>query len=820
MKYSKLVIPTIFFVTFSITSSIYFAEKIDGTSVLAQTNNSREAEADRLFEQGVEQDKNRQFDAAIQSWEQARIIYREIGNPRKEANALGNIGVMYRAKGEYTKSLDRLTEVLKIMKSLNNPIGISRALQQLGLLYDQIGKFEEAIDVLTQQLTLAREIKNLKEEATAQGNLGLVYLHMDKDDLASHAMQEQLRIAREIQNKEMQEIALSNLGLLNTSKENYEKAISYYEQVLALIRERKDRTAERYLQGNLGLLYRIRGNYDKAIESLREYVAVTQETNDRREFPEALNNLGVVLYESGNIDEAVPTLYKAIEGYESLRGELDDSNKISIADRQSRAYGTLQIALRDLNRINEALEVSERGRARAFADLLARRLSSSSTIPSESIIKIEKIKTIAGEQNATIVEYWRSIGNDKIFIWVVKPTGEIIFRQADVKPLQEKQKISLVDFISASIRSITTEEVTVATRGDTTLTFAVGDRVRLKSDDASFPARIVTSVDNQNRKITVRFPDPDSSDVIVSMSEVSEKIETNNPQASANNKNRNLQELHKLLIKPIVELLPTDENARVIFVPHQELFAVPFPALQDETGKYLIEKHTILTAPSIQVLESTRKIRRRQIPSNAKNVLIVGNPEMPFSREAENAPKKLVQLPNAEEEAKAISPLFNTTPLLGSQATKATILPQLSNARIIHFATHGTLDDRRGLGSAIALSPAGKDDGWLTAEEILNLNLNAELVVLSACKTGKGRITGDGVIGLSRSLILAGVPSVIVSLWNVPDVATAPLMKEFYQQIQRNPDKAQALRQAMLITMKQNPKPINWAAFTLIGEAE
>jgi len=820
MKYSKLVISAIFSVTFLITSSIYFVGKIDGTSVLAQTNNSREAEADRLFEQGVEQDKKRQFDAAIQSWEQARIIYREIGNPLQEANALGNIGVMYRAKGEYTKSLEKLTEVLKIMKSLNNPIGISRALQQLGLLYDQIGKFEEAIDVLTKQLTLAQEIKNLKEEATAQGNLGLVYLHLDNYDLGSHAMQEQLRIAREIQDKGMQEIALSNLGLLNTSKENYEKAISYYEQVLALIRERKDRTAERYLQGNLGLLYRIRGNYNKAIEALREYVAVTQETNDRREAPEALNNLGVVLYESGNIDEAVPTLYKAIEGYESLRGELDDSNKISIADRQSRAYGTLQIALRDLNRINEALEVSERGRARAFADLLARRLSSSSEIPPESIIKIEKIKTIAGEQNATIVEYWQSIGNDKLFIWVVKPTGEVTFRQADIKPLEEKQKRSLETFINDSIIAVTTGQEN-ATRGDSTINFAVGDRVRLKSDEASFPARIVVSVDNQNRQITVRFPDSSTTDTVL-MSQVSQKIEKNNSQSSINAQNLNLQELHKLLIKPIANLLPTDENAHVIFVPHRELFAVPFPALQDETGKYLIEKHTILTAPSIQVLESTRKIRRRQIPSNAKNVLIVGNPEMPFSRDREvgNAPQKLGQLPNAEEEAKAIAPLFNTTPLLGSQATKAAILPLLSNARIIHFATHGTLDDRRGLGSAIALSPTGEDDGWLTAEEILNLNLNAELVVLSACKTGKGRITGDGVIGLSRSLILAGVPSVIVSLWNVPDAPTAPLMKEFYQQIQRNPDKAQALRQAMLITMKQDPNPKNWAAFTLIGEAE
>jgi CHAT domain-containing protein len=102
----------------------------------------------------------------------------------------------------------------------------------------------------------------------------------------------------------------------------------------------------------------------------------------------------------------------------------------------------------------------------------------------------------------------------------------------------------------------------------------------------------------------------------------------------------------------------------------------------------------------------------------------------------------------------------------------------------------------------------------------LDLKLNAELVVLSACNTGRGKLTGDGVVGLSRALISAGVPSIIVSLWPVPDDSTGKLMAEFYRQLQLNPNKAQALRQAMLITMKMHPKPQDWAAFTLIGEAE
>ncbi|HEY9805591.1 MAG TPA: CHAT domain-containing protein, partial [Candidatus Obscuribacterales bacterium] len=150
------------------------------------------------------------------------------------------------------------------------------------------------------------------------------------------------------------------------------------------------------------------------------------------------------------------------------------------------------------------------------------------------------------------------------------------------------------------------------------------------------------------------------------------------------------------------------------------------------------------------------------------------------------------------------------------------VLQQLSQAQIAHFATHGLLEDFKGLGvpGAIALAPAGKDDGLLTASEILGLKLKAELVVLSACDTGQGKITGDGVVGLSRSLISAGVPSVIVSLWKVPDEPTATLMTEFYRQLQRQPDKAQAMRQAMLLTKASYPDPLDWAAFTLMGEAE
>ena len=259
----------------------------------------------------------------------------------------------------------------------------------------------------------------------------------------------------------------------------------------------------------------------------------------------------------------------------------------------------------------------------------------------------------------------------------------------------------------------------------------------------------------------------------------------------------------------------------------------------DASGKYLIEKHTVMSAPAIQVLELTNKNNKNKLNLSSlqpKDLLIVGNPTMPI---VGIPPAQLPPLPGTEKEALAIAKLFNTTPLTGNQATKSTVLQKISSARVIHFATHGLLDGKdfgERTPGAIALAPdtpvssspltkGGKrgvdvNEGLLKTTEIIDIKLNADLVVLSACDTGRGQITGDGVIGLSRSLITAGASSVIVSLWKIPDDSTSELMTEFYRQWEKTGDKAASLRTAMLITMKNNPEPIHWAAFTLVGEAE
>ncbi len=267
------------------------------------------------------------------------------------------------------------------------------------------------------------------------------------------------------------------------------------------------------------------------------------------------------------------------------------------------------------------------------------------------------------------------------------------------------------------------------------------------------------------------------------------------------------RQLHQLLIQPIASQLPADPNAPVIVIPQGPLFLVPFAALEDASGTPLIEKHTLLTAPTIQVLALLQPNRPPAASSaggfTKTEALVAGNPTMP----------RVALRPG--------DPPQPLPPLLGPQATETTVVQRLPSARVVHLATHGLLNDSAawGLPGAIALAPSNQDDGLLRAEDILKLRLSAELVVLSACDTGRGRITGDGVIGLSRSLLTAGARNVLVSLWAVPDAPTTTLMSAFYQRLSAGQGLAQALRGAMLTVKGLDPDPIAWAAFTLIGPA-
>lgn len=620
---------------------------------------------------------------------------------------------------------------------------------------------------------------------------------------------------------------LKQRGDEQLNRQEFQAAIKSYRQAAQIYQELNRSVDLSLVIKSLGKAYLLGENYSQAIalfEQLAEQEKLPGYANDT-----ALSNLGLALYRAGQLPKAEQVLRQAIAGWELLRAkETDELNKITLFEQHAHTYRLLQKVLIKQNKIAQALLVAESSRARSLVEKFVENSGSSSP----PLVNLDQIKQIAKTANSTLVEYSvvgnevRVIGNEPsdetdLLIWIVQPNGNVSFRQVDLRQLSHQSLTPLTQLVYKTRQ----EGIGVRGRGLSV---------------------IATSNQDSNR-----------------LTESITKAE--------------LQQLHQLLIQPIADLLPTDANDHVTLIPQGALFLVPFAALPDSQGKYLIEQHTLLSIPSIQVLALTQQ-QRQQLTSfkGTKSALVVGNPIMPSIPAQGNKPPQLLpSLPGAEKEALAVASLLNTQALTGNRATKIAVWRAMPQQRIIHLATHGLLDldanlanvndlgvpldpnaptatqsnvivtpgavivgrnvfvggvaaevslanekvVRVSMPGAIALAASQGDNGFLTAKEILGLKLNnTELVVLSACDTGRGRIAGEGVVGLSRAFIRAGVPSVIVSLWVVPDAPTASLMSDFYRQLQQTSDKAQALREAMLITKAKFPHPRDWAAFILIGE--
>ena len=685
-----------------------------------------------------------QYTKALEFYQQALAIYKQIGDKAGEGTALRALGNVYNKQGQYAKALDISHQALAISKQIGDKAEEAGNLNVIGMIYHALGQYAKALDISQQALVIAKQTDDKAVEGSTLSNIGSYYYALGQYAKALDISQQALVIAKQTDDKAVEGTRLGKIAQIYERQREYAKAGEYYRQELAIAQQIGSKEAQASAIQKIGSVYVYLLRYAKGIDLLQQAVAISKEIGSKELEANTLGIIAVVYYWQGQYAKAETALLDTIKIFESLRVNLKDTDNISIFETQTGAYRFLQGALIAQNKNNKALEVSERGRARAFVELLASKQSLS---PNQINIKspsIQKIKQIAKQQNATLVEY--SINEFQLYIWVVKPTGEITFKQVDLKSLKTPLK-ELVKNSRASIGA--------GSRGINLV--PTGKRIQ----------------------------------------------------------KANFQKLYQVLIKPIASLLPTNPDEHVIFIPHESLFLVPFVALQDKDGKYLIEKHTILTSPAIQVLELMHQQRQKV---TGKDVLVMGNPTMPS---VGVPPVQLPPLKYAEIEAKEIAKLENTTAIIGSNATKAVLKQKLPSAKIIHLATHGLLDDAdRSIPNAIALAPSGNDDGLLTPAEIADLQINAELVVLSACDTGRGKITGDGVVGLSRSLITAGASSVIVSLWSIPDSSTSKLMSDFYERLQQNPDKAVALRQAMLNAMKKHPSPIYWAAFTLIGETK
>ncbi len=262
--------------------------------------------------------------------------------------------------------------------------------------------------------------------------------------------------------------------------------------------------------------------------------------------------------------------------------------------------------------------------------------------------------------------------------------------------------------------------------------------------------------------------------------------------------------LHKQLIEPVDNLL----SRRLVIIPHGILHYLPFSALQAADGSSIVDQHTIRNLPAAGITKYIKPLRgKRAIPA-----LILGNPDRGDRRLA---------LQHAQEEAEAISSLLpGSVLMLGTKATRSAITAHEGSFRLLHIAAHGVFDAEAPLNSAILLANNAHDNGLLRASDLYNLQLNTDLVTLSACETALSTVAkGDDLLGFTRGFLYAGARSIVASLWKVDDLATKDLMLAFYRNISSR-DKALALALAQREIKKNYKHPFYWAAFQLTGVAE
>ncbi|MEN8443724.1 MAG: CHAT domain-containing tetratricopeptide repeat protein, partial [Cyanobacteria bacterium J06555_13] len=685
------------------------------------------------------------------------------------------------------------------------------ALMSLGIAYLALGDYERAIDSMQEALDITRQ-----SELASLGRPGSTYDAFDYER-AIDFLQEVLDSAR--QRHRLDELAsLRRLGSASDALD-YEQTRDFYQQSLDLARQLGNRPFEQIALVNLGLMHLVFDDYDLAIDSTQQALDLARQSGHRLVEGVSLHNLGLAFRGLDNLAEAAQYFESSALVQESLHSKgLADAHRLSLLDSQQVTYLLWQMTLMAQGQPQPALAVAERGRAQALAASMSRALTTENdaawTPPAPPTL--EQIQAIAIQQQATLVEY-AVLPNGRILIWVIQPDGTIHATESDAQALDDSLEDTVALFADLGQNG----------RGGPPPETPLSDLVQ----------------DTQAALTTVRG------------------TPSNATQLSRQDLDNNLKQLHNALIDPIQQWLPTDETQRVIFIPHRELFRVPFAALKDDQDTFLIEKHTLLTAPSIQSLALARQHSDRIQTANATDALIVGNPTLPNALTASYGWK---QLPGAEDEAGKVGDTLSNylgtdiNALTQNEATETAVKQRLHTARFIHLATHGTLASGAAdsnpkpetetsgaednsqppaapttnglqystIPGVLALAATGEDDGALTADELLEMTisnpLNAELVVLSACQTGQGPITSDGVYGLSRTLLTAGVPTLVVSLWNASDTHTVDLMDEFYRQfLEQDQDKAQALRQAMLKMINEgDPNPQYWAAFTLVGVAQ
>ena len=672
------------------------------------------------------------FKTAIDYHERHLKIAQELGDRSGEGRVYGNLGNDHSRLGDFKTAIDCHERQLKILKEMGDRLGEGSAYGSLGNEHSNLGDFETAIKYHELHLKIAIEFGNILEEEKAYCNLGIAHQTLGDLKTAIDYYERYLKIAKDLGDRSGEGGAYGNLGNVHSLLGDFKTAIGYHERHLKIAKELGDRSGEGGAYGNLGNQYHNLGDFKTVIDYFKRNLEIAKESGNNLEEGLACSNLGGSFELLGQVPVAIEYYEHSITLLNNVRERLqsNDEWKISFRHQYRSAYRALVRLLLAEGNGTKALFSAEQARAQSLKDLIQLNYA------------FERNDARSGTETTSLDDLLSYLPTNTIFISFGK--GELNFwvcqrgKSVECRKKQFSSRCKVKNFFHALSQGLQQE---------------IGARNLLKCEDRSLELARDKSL------VAKRSPRDDRQTQQLDL------------QKSA------LSTLYDTIIEPIQDLLLGSE---LIFIPEGPLCLAPFAVFKGPDSKYLCESFKIRVAPS---LTSLKMIAECPLDYHHNTgALLVGDPLTELS-----------PLPCAREEVEMIGKMLNSTPLIGTQATKDEVLRRLGSVALVHMAAHGNIET----GDIALASNEGVKKDILTMRDVQRVQIRARLVVLSCCHSARGEIKAEGVVGIARAFLGAGARSVLVSLWAIDDEATLKFMKNFYQHVMKGRSASEALNQAM-----------------------
>ena len=768
--------------------------------------------------------------AALDYVQRSLRLAEEVDDKKLLNQALNSVGLINRDQGNYARALEYLEKSLTVAEGLGDKVAISVALNNIGSIHGLQGNHSQALEYFQRAQKLGQAANDKFILANALNNLGITY-HRNRDyPRAIDYFEQSLSLSEQLNDKRLAALTLNNIGRFYRDQGDHKRALDYYQQSLSIREKLDDQTGTAYVLNHVGVLHYLQGEYQQALQFSSRAI----EIGTRRVTPDTLwrsyELAGRVHTSLKQFDEAEKALTNSINIIEKLRylvggGELERQRFFE--DKLTPYMAMVDLAF-NRNRPVDALTYSELAKARTLLDVLR-----------NGRIPINKAMSLEEQERERTLNAELTALNVQIYDQRQRPKPNLD-RIAELEPRREKTRMAYETFLTNLY--VKHPELKVQ-RGEATLITAA-EAAALIPDASTAIVEFVVAEDKSY--LIVLTGDHKNTASPLKITLYSLKITSNQLSERVEEFRRMLAErdlrypdaarqLYDLLLKPAEEQLRGKKTLCVI--PDRALWELPFQALQPRTGVHLIEDLTLFYAPALSVMREVTK--QRGSAKRNQTLLALGNPQL--SGQHRNSTLRGVDsetgfgpLPEAEKEVKTLARLYGSAKsniFIGADARETVVKTEAPKYEVIHFATHGLLDNRNPMFSYLVLAHSAGDaneDGLLEAREIINMDLRAKLAVLSACQTARGRVgAGEGVIGMSWALFVAGVPTTVASQWKVDSASTTSLMIDFHRRLtmrransKLKEGKAEALQQAALELLRSERyrHPFYWAGFVMIGD--